>query len=221
MQRLFLHTKKSNYIIIAGFFFINAGVLHGQQNIVMNKDNTRPETTRQINTAFISALTTTKHNGYNEIQWSALEKTATNRFFIEYSFDGTNFLSAGPVLSNTGIYSYKHYIPDNRPILYRIRTEIPAAEQRYSKTSLVEGADIPPVQIYTTNVKGNVINARAQFPIERVIIVSADGMPVLTKDINGVTDFIPIDIPSLKEGMYFITFYGNNWKTTSQFFYGS
>jgi hypothetical protein len=221
MRSLVLHTRKSNYFIIAAFLFINAGILHAQQNMVMNKDNTRPETTRQMNTAFISALTTTKHNGYNEIQWSALEKAPTNRFFIEYSFDGTNFLSAGPVSSNTGIYSHKHYIADNRPILYRIRTEIPAGAQRYSKTSFVEGVNVPPVQIYTTNVKGHVINARVQFPVERVIIVSAGGVPVLTKDINGATDFIPIDIPSLKEGMYFITFYGNDWKSTSQFFYES
>lgn len=217
MKRLILQ-KKSGLFLITGFLLlINFTSLHAQQDIIINKDNTRPETKRQLNSAYVSSLVTIKHNGYNEIQWSALERDASNKFFIEYSFDGINFLSAGQVISNTGIYNQKHYTTDTRPLLYRIRIESPAAKPRYSATSLLDGIGIPPVQLNTNIVKGNIVNARAQFPVERVTIVSGEGMQLFAKDINGSADFIPIAIPSLHRGIYFITFYGNNWKTTSRF----
>lgn len=214
--------QKSRLFLVAGFLYtIGLTSLNAQQHIIINKDNTRPETMKQINAAHVTALTTTKHNGYNELQWSAIERDASNQFFIEYSFDGTNFQSAGQVLSGNGTYNHKHYTTDARPILYRVRIETPGLRPNYSNAVILDGADIPPVEIYSTTIKGNTVNARALFPVERVTIVSRDGLHVFTKDVGGATDFIALAIPSLKEGLYFITFYGNNWKTTKQVYYQS
>ncbi len=214
--------KKSGLFLMTGFLFIISFTpLYAQQDIIINKDNTRPETMRQLNSAYVSPLLITRHNGYNEIHWSALGRTTAPKLFIEYSFDGINFLSAGQVLSTDGNYNYKHYTMDTRPLLYRIGIGTTGENLSYSKTVLLDGIDILPVQIYTTIVKGNTVNARAQFPVEKVTIVSGDGQQVFTKDINGARDFIPIVIPSLNRGLYFITFYGNDWKSTSRFFYHS
>ena len=214
--------KKSGLFLMTGFLFIISFTsLYAQQDIIINKDNTRPETMRQLNSTYVSSLMIARHNGYNEIRWSTPGETTAPKLFIEYSFDGINFLSAGQVLSTDGNYNYKHYIMDTRPLLYRIRIGTIGENLSYSKPVLLDGIDIPPVQIYTTIVKGNTVNARAQFPVEKVTIVSGDGLQVFTKDINGSRDFIPIVIPSLNRGLYFITFYGNDWKSTSRFFYHS
>lgn len=214
--------KKAGFFLFTGLlFFMFSTRLDAQQHIIINKDNTRPETGMKTISAFVTSLETTRHNGYNEIQWFALERDASHKFFIEYSFDGANFLSAGQVLSNTGAYTHKHYIRDTRPLLYRVRIEAPAGKSTYSNPIFIDGIGIAPVQIYTTVIQGNMVNANAQFPVEKVTIVSVNGMQVFTKDINGSKDFIPIAIPSLGRGFYFITFYGNGWKSTSQFFYQS
>ena len=218
---LSLILKQKSSLLLGFLFIINFTPLHAQQEIIINKDNTRPETNRQLNPAHISSFITTKHNGYNEIQWSAMERDVSHKFFVEYSFDGIDFMSAGQVISNTGTYNHKHYITDTRPLLYRIRIDAPGAKPDYSNAIFLDGVGIPPVQVYTNVVKGDIVNARAQFPVERVTIVSGDGQQVFAKDVNGSRDFIPIAIPALKEGLYFITFYGNNWKSTSQFFYQS
>ena len=76
------------------------------------------------------------------------------------------------------------------------------------------------MQIHKNIISGNIVNATAQFPVERVTITSAEGFQQFAKDINGLKDFIPIAIPSLNRGVYFITFYGNGWKTTERIVIG-
>jgi hypothetical protein len=85
---------------------------------------------------------------------------------------------------------------------------------------MLDGVEVSPVKIYPTIVTGSELNATSGFPVERVAIVSNDGQQVFAKDLNGVRDFIPLALPTLNKGLYFITFYGNGWKTTSRFMVG-
>lgn len=220
MNNYILHGKKSWFLLIAGFLFSSTMSLYAQQHIIINKDNTRPETSRQYNSFNISSFTVIQQNEYNEIQWSAPANVDGYKFIVEYSFDGINFFSGQRVLSNSGIYNYKHYISDERPLLYRIRTETVTGNLSYSGAILPKGIIVSPVQIHKNIVSGNVVNATAQFPVERVTITSSEGLQQFAKDINGLRDFIPIAIPSLNRGVYFITFYGNGWKSTNRIVIG-
>jgi hypothetical protein len=74
-----------------------------------------------------------------------------------------------------------------------------------------------PVEVYPTAVTGNVINVNAAWPMERVNIVSSGGSQVFAKDLNGQMHFVPVAIRSLSRGMYWITFYGSGWQSTSKF----
>lgn len=222
MWKAILQSVKATFPVIAVIFStcIHQSVL-AQQHIIANKDNTRPETNRQFNSpARMSALVATKYNGYNEIQWSAIGEQSNRKFIVEYSYDGINFQSAGQVLSANGLYNMKHHTLDTRSVLYRIRIEEFAGRLYYSDGVLLGGDEMAPVKIYPTTVTGSVLNANAGFPVERVIIVSLEGMQMFAKDLNGVRDFIPITIPSLNRGTYLITFYGNGWKSTSKFIIG-
>ena len=222
MRNSISHIRKHRlFLLIAGFLFtIHSMPLSAQQHLIVNKDNTRPETSRHFNSFNQASLIVTRHNGYNEIQWSASGNDAIHNFIIEYSFDGINFQSAGQVLSTNGSYYHKHYIGDTRSLLYRIRIQQATGKLNYSGAIFLEGTEISPVQLYTNIVRGNVVNVNAQFPVERVTIESGNGMQLFAKDVNGVSNFIPIAIPSLNRGIYFITFYGNGWKSTSSFVIG-
>ena len=220
MDNPILHRTKSWLLLMAGFLFSSVMSLYAQQHIIINKDNTRPETSRQYNSFNISSFTVIQQNGYNEIQWSAPANADGYKFIVEYSFDGVNFFSGQRVLSNSGVYNYKHYISDARPLLYRIRTETVTGSLVYSGAILPKGVAVSPVQIHKNIISGNVVNATAQFPVERVTITSAEGLQQFSKDINGLRDFIPIAIPSLNRGVYFITFYGNGWKSTDRIVIG-
>jgi hypothetical protein len=223
MWKTVLQQAKATFPLIAGLLFSTSMInySYGQQYIIANKDNTRPETTRQYDSpARVSAITATKFNGYNEIQWNGALEQNTRKFIVEYSYDGINFQSAGQVISANGIYNLKHYTPDTRPVLYRVRIEELSGKLSYSGNILLKGTEIPPVKIYPTAVTGNIVNANADFPVERIIIVSGDGQQVFAQDLNGASNFIRINIPSLNKGLYLITFYGNGWKSTAKFMIG-
>ncbi|WP_276503985.1 hypothetical protein [Terrimonas pollutisoli] len=204
--------------MVTGLGLIASPFLQAQQHIIANKDNTRPEPGRQYSSlANLSNMAITKNSGYNEIQWTPVAEQTSQKFYVEYSFDGIRFEPAGQVSWMNGTYKYRHQLNDTRPTIYRIRVEGLSNNLYYSKTFKLEGYGIPPVKIYPVNVTGNVINANAGLPVERVMIVSADGFQVFAKDLNGQRDFIPIAIPSLNKGIYLITFYGNGWLNTTRF----
>ena len=210
------HGWKVTGICLALAIFFSVSVT-AQQHIITNKDNTRPETARQYNDYNLTSFEVIRHNGYNEIQWQAPLNNNASRFFVEYSFDGVHFLPGEQVLSNNGLYNYRHFIQDTRPLLYRVRTENGNGSLSYSGAILPKGISIEPVQLQKNVVEGNVINITAQFPVERLTIVSGTGMQVYARDVNGLKDFIPVAIPSLDRGVYFISFYGKGWKSTSRF----
>ncbi len=216
-----LHTRKWSILTATLIFVaIHAKPLSAQHNIINNKDNTRPETSRQYNSFNITDFNVIQQNGYNEIQWMAPPNDDGHRFIVEYSYDGVNFIPGQRVLSNSGQYNYRHYIKDTRPLLYRVRTETVTGSLTYSGAILPQGISVEPVQIQKNVVSGNVVNVNAQFPVERVTITSSEGFQQFAKDINGQRDFIPIAIPSLNRGVYFITFFGNGWKSTSRIVVG-
>jgi hypothetical protein len=220
MRKAILQTVKATFPLLAGCF-ISTLCIHSsfaQQHIIANKDNTRPETSRQTSSpAILTSFKAEKFNGYNEISFTALSEQATRKFIVEYSADAIDFQSAGQVLSTDGKYILKHYTQDTRPFVYRVKIEELTGKFSYSPEIILSGKEIPPVRIYPTIVTGSVINANAELPVERLIITSTDGQQLFAKDLNGVRDFIPIVIPSLGKGIYFITFYGNGWKSVSRF----
>lgn len=221
MRKAILQTVKAAFPVIAGFIstFIFSDPLYGQQFVIADKDNTRPEQDRvyPMPVVTLSTFNVDRNGNYNEIRWTAMNESNARRYIIEYSLDGTDFQTAGDVLVSGKPYLFKHTLIDNRPVLYRIRTEHINGRSYYSTPFLLDGIDRSPVQVYPTIVTGNIVNVNAVWPVERINISSMDGVQVFAKDVNGQNNFIPVAIPSLSKGVYFITFYGNGWNTTSKF----
>jgi len=217
MRKQILYFLKAAFAVIAGcsaYMF----PAYSQQHIIANKDNTRPETTRQyVLPARITSLHVVRFNGYNEIQWAAVGEQDTRRFVAEYTTDGINYQTAGELIPFAGSYQLKHYTSDPRPMIYRLRIEKKDGSFYNTGTSLLDGIAEPFINIYPTAVRGDVINAITAFPVERAGIAGIEGQSVFVKELGGVSGSFTMAIPSLKKGVYWITFYGNGWNSTTQF----
>ncbi len=220
MRKVILQFVKAAFPLAAGFSTLMNSA-NCQQNIIADKDNTRPETRNQfIVPARITSFNANRANGYNDIQWSAVREDDTRRFIVEYSTDGINFQTAGAMTPVNGLYSLKHYTFDTRPMLYRIRVEKTDGKFFNSEQFLLDGIDVLPVMVYPTIVEGSVVNVIAAFPVERVNIVSTNGQQVFAQDMGGITGTARVTIPTLNTGTYLMTSYGNGWKSTSRIVVG-
>jgi hypothetical protein len=209
--------------LVAAALFMSLAA-NSQQFVIARKDDTRPDARRQImgdakRVALVpSSFKVTRYNGFNQIDWAVFGNDLSNRVSIEYSLNGVDFIAAGPVSSTNGAYTFKHYLADPRAVLYRVRIEGPAGRTYTSESLLLDGDKISPIALNTNMIRGNMVNVNAQLPVEKVVIRSADGTVVFEKSINGAKDFIPLAIPSLNKGVYFITFTGKQWISTDKLF---
>ena len=189
-----------------------------QQGVIANKMNTRTDVTKPFGKAVgINYFTATRLNGVNEIHWAAHWAQDTRRFIVEYSTDGINFLSAGEVPGSTTSYQLKHHIFETRPMLYRLKMERFDGRHVYSQTVFLDGQDKMAVTIYPTMVTGNTVNAVASFPVERIVVTNLNGQQLYVQEVGGRSESMNISIPSLGKGMYWMTFTGQGWNSTSKF----
>ena len=66
----------------------------------------------------------------------------------------------------------------------------------------------------------NIVNVQMAFPVQNVTLISPDGRQVFTKQLGGTTGTVQLTIPPISKGFYFMTFYGNGWKTTQKIVVG-
>ena len=207
--------------LLSAVFSTFCYTVSGQQTISSNKDDTHPEVSEQQYTpARITLFSAAGLNGYNEIQWAAMNEQDTRRYIVEYSADGINYQAAGEAAVDKGVYSLKHYTSDIGSFLYRIRIEKKDNRNAYSASYLLEGTDRPPVKIYPTIVEGNTLNLKIYFPVQSLSIHTADGRQLMQRDMGGYTGTTQLALPSLQKGIYFISFVGNGWKSTEKFMVG-
>jgi len=216
MWKVILQPVKAAFPLIAGLSaLLNSA--YSQQNIIADKNNTRPEVKElQMKPARITSFAAIHANGYNEIQWTTLYEEDIRRFIVEASADGINFQTAGEMTPLAGTYTLKHYTFDTRPLLYRIRMENKDGKFYNSEAFLLDGVAISPVRVFPTIVEGNVVNVVAAFPVERVNIVSTNGQQVFAQDMGGISGSAHVTLPVLSAGTYMMTSYGNGWKSTSK-----
>jgi hypothetical protein len=218
MWKAILRYVKATFPLTAMISAFSASPLLAQQYVIADKDNTHPEITLQTSLpALITRFTVQRENDYAEVLWSSLREQDIRRYVVEYSINGTDYETAGEVMANNGLYTFRHRMPDSRPAIYRIKMELLNGKSFYSAGAVLDGINIPPVQIYPTIVQGNTVNINAWWPVERINVFSSNGKLVLAKDINGERDYMAIVIPPLSKGIYWMNFYGQGWKSTGKF----
>ena len=101
-------------------------------------------------------------------------------------------------------------------MLYRLHMLLKNMRSEYTPAYLLDGIPVSPVSFYPTVITGNTINLNSDWPVQRMTITSGSGIQVFAKDLNGQLHNIPVVIPNLGRGIYFVTFYGNGWQSTDR-----
>ena len=205
-------------MIGAVLFFTTCTPALAQQHVIANKDVTRPEIqNNSARPAMINLFRAEKLNGYNLISFESRDDVDVQRLYVEYSTDGVIFQSAGEIpLTGTGAYSFQHYLREDRPMLYRVHMLLKNMRSAFTSPYLLDGIAESPVNFYPTVITGNTINVNTEWPVERMTITSTNGTQVFAKDLNGVLNNLPVVIPSLGRGLYFVTFYGKGWQSSGR-----
>lgn len=205
-------------VLLSVLFFNTCTPALAQQHVIANKNVTRPEIQQNLaRPALINDLTAVKRNGYNEIRWNSRQDQDVKTFIIEYSTDGIHFESAGALGVHSGLdYTYQHYIQDTRPMLYRLNMQLTNMRNVHTDAFMLEGIPVSPVRFYPTIVTGNSLNVESWFPLERISIISTNGAPVFSKELNGQYGNIPLVTTTLSRGMYIIHFIGKGWQTSEK-----
>jgi hypothetical protein len=214
--------KRKSYNRIVAFSLFLSLLLsvnsYAQQDVIANKNNTRPEITRPFNNPVgITYFSATRQNGYNELQWSSNRENDTWQYVVEYSTDGIYYSSAGVVQAHTGNYKLNHHTFENYAMLYRLRIEGKDGKHVYSRPIMLDGRTHSPVKIYPTIVTGNTVNVISELPIERITVTATDGQQVYIQDVGGKSNYIYVGIPSLGKGIYWMSFIGQGWTSTGKF----
>ncbi len=189
-----------------------------QQYIIQDVNNTRPDQNRREAVSNFSSFGAEREHGYNAITFSVASQDDARKYVVEYTVNGTDYRTAGELTPSisAGAYTFNHYTEDDQPMMYRIRSESLQGRYAYSKNFMVDGTPNPPVRVWPTSITGNTMNVNATWEISRINIFSPDGTQVFAKDINGQADNIPVVIPELGKGMYFVNFLGDGWMYTTR-----
>jgi hypothetical protein len=213
MKRNLISVSRFSLLLFAALITLRSA---SQQNIIADVDNTHPQVDRYTaRTAWVANFSVHEGNNCNEITWSAIDEQETRKYIVEYSMNGIEYLTAGEVVASNKPYMIRHYFNNEQPAFYRLRTEQLNGKYFYSNPVAVTGpVGFSPLEVYPTIVTGNFFNVNASLPVEKLVIVSENGTQVYTKAMDGKKDYIPVAIPSLGSGIYFVVFYGRYWKTT-------
>jgi glucose/arabinose dehydrogenase len=160
--------------------------------------------------------------GFNELKWTSASEQNTQKYIVEYSLDGRNYLPAGEVAAgsniNGGSYSFKHYINNSGLIRYRLSMMDIDQSSRYSPIILISSSGSKELKIYPTIITNNSLQVLSGFEIQKIDVFTPDGKRVHTKDINGQSGYFSIPLPALQKGMYLVRLTGNGFGQTEKVF---
>lgn len=159
--------------------------------------------------------------GRNELKWETAFEENTEKFIVEYSANGTDYLTAGEVTAtsntNGSSYSFVHYTNNSGVMRYRLRVVDIDQESRYSPVILLGDKVDRDIRVYPTVITGNALQVTSGPAIERVDVFAMDGRQVYSRAMNGTRGYFSLPLPStLQRGIYLVRLYGKDVQQTEK-----
>ncbi len=146
--------------------------------------------------------------GYNELKWKTVNEQDLKYYDVEYSSDGTNFLSAGKINANNNVlennYTLQHFITAFTRLYYRIKTNNKDGSVVYSNILSLDNKDKTGIRIYPTLLKEDHINIISARPVEQISFFSAEGKIIFQRKLNGFSGTGIVPLPQLQKGFYIV-----------------
>ena len=158
--------------------------------------------------------------GYNDLKWTTTAEENLDKFVVEYSLDGNTYQVAGEVVasgkSNGSDYSYRHNFNNPDKILYRLRIVDIGGSFHFSPIISLTRTDHGGLRVYPTVITTGMAEVTSGASIERIEIFTTDGKRVMTKNMNGVTGYFRLPLPTLQKGLYMVKFTGRDFQQTEK-----
>jgi hypothetical protein len=149
-----------------------------------------------------------KEIGFNQLRWNTVNEQGINRFIIEYSTSGTDFITVGelPALNQTNNqpYSFRHTTNETGKVFYRLRIENNNGSANYSAIISIDRKASGPVKVFPTVVRNNQLQVVSEKAVTAIQILNTNGQLILNKQTGGQTGYFTIVLPALSKGLYFV-----------------
>ena len=184
---------------------------------------TNPLTVKFIN------LTANERNGQVKLDWGNIAEKNVDKYIIEHSTDGRNFMeiSHTPARLNNGNrtdYLWWHTTPTAGLNFYRIKAIEYSGEITYSSVARINiGKTINEFTVYPNPSRGGLINISASALAAGkydISVFNMSGQRIMQRslDHSGGSISLPIELPStIKTGMYSIKLSGGDQKFVKTF----
>jgi glucose/arabinose dehydrogenase len=158
-------------------------------------------------------------SGYNELKWTTAAEINIQKYIVEYSSNGRDYLSAGEAIArypNGGTYSLNHRIINTTAMFYRLKIVEMDGRFTYSAVISLGKTDNTPIIVYPTVITNNMMNIVSVNPITQLDLYSTDGRRVFGKNVNGQTGYFSVALPSLTKGIYYLQLSGKELRQTEK-----
>ncbi len=180
-----------------------------------NKTGTLPVTWRYVQGAI--------QNESALISWATSYEENTSRFVVEYSTNGTNFISLEEIAATghaTGsTYSYRHINPSRGPAYYRIKQVDQDGQFRYSKTILLVIQKDLRTPLLFPNPARESVNLLLPPSMKQVALSLYENNGSLVKKyaVAAGQQNISLSVNELKPGLYYLLIESEGLKKTMSF----
>jgi glucose/arabinose dehydrogenase len=149
-----------------------------------------------------------KQAGFNELKWDIAAAQNINRFIIEYSSNGMNWLSIGEVTAinqqDARQYSFRHYTAETGKLFYRLQIKDNSGTIVYSPVISINGKENGSIKVFPTILINHVLQVVAEKEVMGIKIMDSNGRWVLAKQLNQQQGYFTVSVPALSRGVYWV-----------------
>lgn len=155
----------------------------------------------------LQAFTARQRVDGNELQWRVAAAEPIAKYVVEYSTDGTQFITVGEVAAAGPSHTFVHAGRLNSAAFYRLQIFEKNGSRSYSSIVKINSRG-GKSHIYPTLVRNSQFTVATDIPLQKVQLLNSTGNLVFEKNMNGVTGQILVQLPSLQAGIYFVRLIG-------------
>lgn len=154
------------------------------------------------------SFTANKQTGYNELFWKTTQEVNLEKFAVEYSKDGTQFIEAGTLLpyGNNAApeYYFKHSVDNTNRLYYRLKMMDKDGTNAYSKIITLEGTEATGevIRLFPTQLRYGQLQVQLNQPFNSLQVVNTSGQILMTQNLQNRSGILQLNVSSFSKGIY-------------------
>lgn len=157
---------------------------------------------------------------YNELRWVTAYEANADKYIVEYSTDGINFLAAGEIAATNNAtgsnYTFRHINAGTTKLFYRLQMRDRDGTFRYSSVITLGGNNIVSVRVYPTILNNNKLEITSNINLDQLKVFDVQGKQFSAVNLGGRQGYFSVQLPNLSKGIYFVKIEGKDYSNTER-----